>query len=116
MTRYARIALVVVFVCGIVAATGVTAFAAPDDGVRNQNKEMMQNQTRHQHRVTAQQDQEFTTVGAVATLNADRDRDRLKDGTGDGDPDRDRDRLRLQDRLMDCLDDLLGLIRGAGSR
>lgn len=116
MTRYARLALVLLLTCGLLVSSGVAALAAPDDGARNHNREMAQNQLRHQHRVTAQQDQEFTTAGAVATLNADRDRDRLKDGTGDGDPDRDRDRLRLQDRLMDCLDDLLGLIRGAGSR
>ena len=116
MTTFARLMLVLVLVGGFVAATGLTALAAPDDGIRHQNKAMMQKQINHQHRVTAQQDQELTAAGAVATLNADRDRDRLKDGTGDGDPDRDRDRLRLQDRLMDCLDDLLELIRGAGSR
>lgn len=119
MNKLVQLSIVLLLTIGLVTAAGLTATAAPGEGGAQLQKQQMvekthRNEYRHQNRTTTQQDQYLTASEPVVGLQADRDQDRLKDGTGDGDPD--RDRVRLQDRIMDCVDQLFDWLRGTGSR
>lgn len=114
MIRITQLCLIFFLTFGLAAAIGNTAMAAPGDAAQNQNRQMVADQHRYQTRTTAQQDRYPTPSGPVVGLDADQDRDRVKDGPEDGDPD--RDRVRLQDRLMDCVDNLLAWLGATGSR